>query len=259
MSGAMTPSMQRRLFGRSLLLQAFWSFERMQSLGFAFCLDPWIERCWSGRDEEIREARLRHQEYFNTQPYMASLVIGMVCALEEAAAGATDADRPAKIERLKALKSAAAAALAGVGDAMFWGALRPFCAALALTCALALRQRPMEAAVCAAGVYLIAHNAPALWLRWRFLRLGYEWKDQIAVRLKSWPGQKAIRALRASGLALALVSGVLLLGAVPAPQRPIGLLALVAALLLSLARVSAYRIYAAAAGAGYLAYLAGWM
>ncbi|MDD5655735.1 MAG: PTS system mannose/fructose/sorbose family transporter subunit IID, partial [Elusimicrobia bacterium] len=134
----MTPRMQMRLFARSLLLQACWNFERMQSLGFALCVEPWLERCYGAQDEARREARLRHQEFFNTQPYMAPLVLGMVCALEEDIAAADAVARPGKVARLRTLKTAAAAALAGLGDALFWGSLRPFCAILALSGALVM-------------------------------------------------------------------------------------------------------------------------
>jgi mannose/fructose/N-acetylgalactosamine-specific phosphotransferase system component IID len=254
----MTTGMQGRLFRRSLLLQAGWNFERMQSLGLAFCLEPWLERCWAGQDGAVREARLRHQEYFNTQPYMASLVVGMVCALEEEAAAAPAGERRDRlVGRLRTLKTAAASALAGVGDALFWGALRPLCAGLAAAGALALWNRPVWAAVWAAGVYLAVHNALALALRWRLLRLGYEWRDQLASRLKAVPAQKFIRALRLAGLLLVLAAAAALLRAASPAQGVIGLLAVVAALLLRAAHVSSYRLYAAAVLAGAAASLLG--
>lgn len=256
----MNAGMQGRLFGRSLLLQSAWNFERMQSLGLAFCLEPWLERCWAGQNGAAREARLRHQEYFNTQPYMASLVVGMVCALEEEAAAApAGARRDGLVERLRSLKAASAAALAGVGDALFWGALRPFCAVLAAAGALLLWDRPVWAAAWAAGAYLAAHNGLALPLRWSFLRRGYEWKADLAGRLKSWPAQKVIRGLRLAALLLLLAAGVLLLRAVARPQAAVGLLAVAAAWLLREARVSPYRLYAAAVLAGGAASWAGWL
>ena len=256
----MTTQMRWRLFSRSLLLQSCWSFERMQSLGFAFCVEPWLERCYGAQPESRREARLRHQEFFNTQPYMAPLVLGMVCALEEEVSSADPEERAAKVERLRALKSAAASALAGLGDALFWGALRPFCAALALAGALLLLRRgPAAAAFWAAAAYLVAYNIPVLSLRWRFLRQGYEWKDEIGVRLKEFAGQRLIRLLRRGGLVLAIVSAGLMLRAVPPAVRLPGLLALTAAAASKCAGLSGYRLYAGAAAAGFCAALAGWL
>ncbi|MCX5796885.1 MAG: PTS system mannose/fructose/sorbose family transporter subunit IID [Elusimicrobia bacterium] len=256
----MSAGMQGRLFGRSLLIQWGWNFERMQSLGLAFCLEPWLARCWAGQDAAARAARLRHHEFFNTQPYMASLVVGMVCALEEEAAAAPAGERrDLLVQRLKTLKTAAASALAGVGDALFWGALRPLCAGLAAAVALALWDRPPWAAAWAVVAYLLVHNALALTMRWGLLRLGYDWRDQIAARLKGWPVQRVIRILRAAGLVLVLAAAALLLRAAPPPQRLVGACALAAALLLRAARVSPYRLYAAAVLAGGAASWAGWL
>ena len=109
MSQGLGAGMRRRLFRRSLQLQSCWNFERMQSLGLAFCLEPWLARCWAGQDGAARAARLRHHEFFNTQPYMAALVVGMVCALEEEAAAAPAGERRDQlVRRLKTLKTAAA-------------------------------------------------------------------------------------------------------------------------------------------------------
>ena len=140
---------------------------------------------------------------------------------------------------------------------MFWGALRPLCAGLAAAGALALWDRPWWAAAWAAGSYLAAHNALALALRWRLLRRGYEWRDQLANRLKAWPAQRLIRTLRLAGLLLVLAALTALLRAVPPQQRLVGVLALAAALLLRAARVSAYRLYAAAVLVGGAASWAG--
>jgi mannose/fructose/N-acetylgalactosamine-specific phosphotransferase system component IID len=256
----MTAGMQGRLFRRSLFLQSGWNFERMQSLGLAFCLEPWLERCWAGQNGAARVARLRHQEYFNTQPYMASLVVGMICALEEEAASAPAGERRDRlVGRLRTLKAAAASALAGMGDALFWGALRPMCAGLAVAGALVLWNRPVWAAVWAFGIYLAVHNALALALRWRFLRLGYEWRDQLASRLKAVPTQKFIRALRLAGLLLVLAAVAALLRATPRAQGGIGLLVMVTALLLRALQVPAYRLYAAAVLVGGAASWAGWL
>lgn len=252
--------MQLQLFRRSLCMQACWSFERMQSFGFSYCLEPWLERCYAGRPEALREARQRHGEFFNTQPHMASLVVGMICALEEEAAAAPDAEKTDKVARLRALKSAAAAALAGLGDALFWGALRPFCAALALAGAMALaRQDIWAAAGWAITAYLAAYDVPALALRWIFLRMGYEWKDQIAVRFKDWPGQKAIRYLRWGGSLLSLAAFGLMLRAVPGQLRLFAVLGVAGAAALKVLHISTYKLYISAALIGSIAAWAGWL
>ncbi|MFA6004428.1 MAG: PTS system mannose/fructose/sorbose family transporter subunit IID [Elusimicrobiota bacterium] len=260
MNTGLSASMQRRLFWRSLCMQACWSFERMQSFGFVYCIEPWLQRCYGAQPEALREAQQRHSEFFNTQPHMASLVIGMTCALEESAAGSSGEEKADKVARLRALKAAAAAALAGLGDALFWGALRPFCAALALAGAMAFARRSIWlAAIWSAAAYLAAYDLPALALRWGFLRLGYEWKDQIAVRLRDWPGQKTIRYLRWGGSLLALGACGLMLWAVPGPLRGLAALGVAATVGLKVLQVSAYKLYVSAALIGTIAAWAGWL
>ncbi|MBI5630478.1 MAG: PTS system mannose/fructose/sorbose family transporter subunit IID [Elusimicrobia bacterium] len=255
---------QFSLFWRSCLLQSCWNFERMQSLGLSFALNPWLKRCYPRSDERC-EALLRHQEYFNTQPTMACLVLGMICALEEDIARAPRDQREAKILKLKALKAAVASALAGIGDALFWGALQPFCAALAAALGLFLWRLGAGAAAfpAMAAVYLAAYNAPALFLRWRGLRWGYEWREQIAVKLKGFRWQAWILRLRGMGLVLALGVYALIADAswpgAPAPQPWLGWLALVAYAAAGFSPwFSAYRLYGLTALAGALAAAAGW-
>jgi len=249
----MTVKMQARIFARSLLLQACWSFERMQGVGLSYCLEPWLEEVWGGDPEALRAAKVRHQAFFNTQPYVAGIVIGMICGLEEEAAGALPEERAAKLERLQALKTAASAALAGIGDAFFWGALRPFCAALALCLALSLRHlHPAAAVLWAAGAYLIVHNTAALTLRWRGLRLGYEWKGAIAARLKELPAQAAIRRVRFAAFALAVGATAIMAAAFSPSAATRGLLALAAfaGLRLLPLRMTTHGIYAATCALG---------
>jgi len=119
----------RDLFGvfrRALLIQASWSFERMQSLGFAFAIEPVLRKLYP--DQAEYESRLRiHLEYFNTQPYLASFILGAVVSMEE--------DRTCgrnMSEDVSSLKAALMAPLGALGDTFFWGALKPFAAVVAV-------------------------------------------------------------------------------------------------------------------------------
>lgn len=247
--------MRLRIFLRSLLLQSCWSFERMQSLGFAHCLQPWLERLYRGRPEELQAAMARHQDFFNTQPYVASLVIGTVCSLEEEVAGLPEDQRSGKVARIKAMKAGAAAALAGLGDSFFWGTLRPFCAALALCAALA---SPFSAGRCAA-VYLAGYNIFSLGLRWNGLRLGYEWKDKLAIKLKELPIQDALRSLRLTGGVLALAVCALGARQVPAERRVAAMAAVAVFLALRMRGTGPYQLYGGACAAGMTFSSFGWL
>jgi len=256
-------AMRGRLFARLLLLQATWSFERMQGLGFAFALDPWLKTLYPRKADRLA-ALERHAEYFNTQPYAASLILGLVCSLEEKAAELPTRQRAKALERLALVKKGAGAALAGLGDAFFWGALRPTADAAALCAGLLLGGRGAwtAAAVTAAGVYVLVYNAPALWVRWRGLSLGYEWGEQLPARLKDFSAQAWVRRVRAAGAALtALAVAELALASEPR-VRGVGLAAFAMGLVaykLAPDRVSAVRLYYAGCAGGACAGAAGWV
>ena len=77
-------------------------------------------------DQAEYESRLRiHLEYFNTQPYLASFILGAVVRLEEDRATGRKA-----IEDVTGLKAALMAPLGALGDTFFWGALKPFASAV---------------------------------------------------------------------------------------------------------------------------------
>lgn len=246
--------MRWRLFLRSLLLQSYWNFETMQGVGFSYSIEPWLKACFGKTPDQYLQARARHQECFNTQPYMAGFILGMVCALEEDAARAPETDRLARIDKMKALKKGAACALAGIGDALFWATLRPFCAALALVSALALWRVSERAAVIAAAVYLISYNAPSLYLRWRGIGLGYLWKEQIGLKLKAFPWQSWIQGLRWAGVFFVFTLAALLLGATGGDFNglPVGAVVFAATALLKPRSFSISRLYliVCLAGAG---------
>ena len=73
--------------GGLFLIQASWSFDRMQTLGFAYAMLPVLRRLYP--DGAERASRLKvHMEYFNTQPYLAAFILGAAARLEqERAAG----------------------------------------------------------------------------------------------------------------------------------------------------------------------------
>ncbi len=140
-----------RMAWRTLLLQASFNYERQQGLGWAWALQPALERLHA--DPERRRERLAaHTAYFNTQPTLASLALGAVARLEEQrAAGAGPDD-----EAMTRVKGVLGAALAALGDRLYWFTLRPFVACLGVLMVLA-------------GSWL---GAVALWVCYNLFHLG---------------------------------------------------------------------------------------
>jgi len=111
--------------GRSLLHQASWNFERMQNLGLVYQLLPGLRRLYGGNPPVA--VLKRYVEYFNTHPFMASWVAGTVLRLEEKQlAGET-----LTVDAV-AFRNMVMAPYAAMGDALFWGALRPLAAVIGL-------------------------------------------------------------------------------------------------------------------------------
>lgn len=138
-------------FFRLFLLQASWNFERMQNVGVLFVVEPALRSLY--RDTELQEAYQRHLSYFNTHPYMAAPVLGATIALEEKRASGLDG-----VFSVDDFKRMAMAPYAAIGDAFFWGGLRPLVACLALFFA-------SKESLLAPVVFLVLFNIPHLWTR----------------------------------------------------------------------------------------------
>lgn len=151
MTDRLTPGDLARMARRTLLLQATFNYERQQGLGWAWAMEPALERFYP--DPAARRARLAdHTAYFNTQPTLASLALGAVAGLEEARAevGAPGADGIARA------RDVLGASLAALGDRLYWFTLRPFAACLGVLLAMVHG----------------AWGAWALWLSYNVLHLG---------------------------------------------------------------------------------------
>ncbi|MDX7988129.1 PTS mannose transporter subunit IID [Xenorhabdus sp. 12] len=122
----LTKSDIRGVVLRSNLFQGSWNFERMQALGFCFSMVPAIRRLYPENSEERKQAIKRHMEFFNTHPYVAAPILGVTMAMEEQRANGADIDDGA----INGIKVGLMGPLAGVGDPIFWGTVRPVFAAL---------------------------------------------------------------------------------------------------------------------------------
>ncbi|CRL45328.1 Mannose permease IID component [Sodalis glossinidius str. 'morsitans'] len=122
----LTPGDVRGVFIRSNLFQGSWNFERMQALGFCFSMVPVIRRLYPENNDDRKQAIKRHLEFFNTHPYVAAPVLGVTIAMEEQRANGAPIDDAS----INGIKVGLMGPLAGVGDPIFWGTVRPVFAAL---------------------------------------------------------------------------------------------------------------------------------
>lgn len=147
-------------FVRSNFLQGSWNFERMQALGYCFGMVPIIKRLYEGQDRA--DALKRHLEFYNTQPFVTAPIIGITAAMEEQRANGKDI--PDGV--INGIKVGMMGPLAGVGDPIFWGTIRPMLAALGASIALG-------GSLLGPVLFFVCFNAIRLGVRWYGIQYGY--------------------------------------------------------------------------------------
>ncbi len=154
----------RETFIRSNLHQASWNYERMQALGFLYSMVQTIRELYpDANDPNRKDAIARHLEFFNTQPFVTAPILGIVLAMEEQRAAGADIDDAA----INGVKVGMMGPLAGVGDPIFWGTLRPVVGAFAAGFA-------MQGSIMGPLIFFIVFNAVRLGFRAWGLKYGYE-------------------------------------------------------------------------------------
>jgi len=148
------------MFIRSNFLLASFNFERMQSMGFCVTMIPALKRLYQG--EELKKALKRHLEFFNTQPFIAAPIMGITAAMEEQRANGSPIDDAS----ISGVKVGLMGPLAGVGDPIFWGTIRPVTAALGASLAL-------SGSILGPILFFVAFNAIRLATKYYGLQYGY--------------------------------------------------------------------------------------
>ncbi|MFP3036652.1 MAG: PTS mannose transporter subunit IID [Arsenophonus sp. ER-BJ3-MAG3] len=152
----------RSVFLRSNLFQGSWNFERMQALGFCFSMIPVIRRLYPKNSEERKQAIKRHLEFFNTHPYISSPILGVTIAMEEKKANGENINDSV----INGIKIGLMGPLAGVGDPIFWGTVRPVLAALGAGIA-------MSSSLLGPILFFILFNLVRLLTRYYGITYGY--------------------------------------------------------------------------------------
>ncbi|MBV6521439.1 MAG: PTS system mannose-specific EIID component [Gemmatimonadaceae bacterium] len=201
---------QASMFVRLLAIQASWNYEGMLGNGIAFCMEPALRLLPGGVDGvEYRAALGRQSQYFNANPYLASVAVGALVRAE------LEHEEP---ERIARFRKALCGPLGSVGDRLVWAALLPTCALAALA-VFGWGGGAMATVVTFLGFY----NAINLALRAWGLRVGLRTGIQVAHSLgtrfvRHGPRLLGSLALLLAGFGLPLVvqrivqPGVALLG-----------------------------------------------
>jgi len=149
------------IFFRSNLQQASFNYERIHALGFCFDMVPVIKRLYKNKDDQIA-ALNRHLVFFNTTPAISGPIIGVTAAMEEAKANGADIDEVT----INSIKVGLMGPLAGVGDPLIWGTLRPITAALGASLAI-------TGNIMGPILFFVLFNTVRLALKWFGLQYGF--------------------------------------------------------------------------------------
>ncbi|OFI48167.1 PTS fructose transporter subunit IID [Floricoccus tropicus] len=179
-----------------------FSQEHMQTFGYLTSMLPIVEELYDNEDDKARSMQT-YTAFFNTEPQLGSLIVGITAGLEEARAnGATDVDD----ETINGLRAGLMGPVAGIGDSLIVGTLIPIILGIAL--GLSTGGSPIGAIF-----YIIVWNLLAYFgMRFAYFK-GYELGDK-AVEFLVGPQGQAIRK------AISLIGGMVI-GAVAATWVPI--------------------------------------
>jgi PTS system mannose-specific IID component len=124
---------------------------------------PVIRRLYPDNNDERKQAIKRHLEFFNTQPFVAAPILGVTMAMEEQRANGAPIDDAA----INGIKVGLMGPLAGVGDPIFWGTVRPVFAALGAGIA-------MSGSLLGPLLFFVLFNLVRLLVRYYGVAYGYQ-------------------------------------------------------------------------------------
>jgi PTS system mannose-specific IID component len=187
----------RRIFFRSMLLEANFNFETWQNTGFAFAMMPVLKKLYKTK-ESMAAALQRHLQLFNTSTYGCTLILGLTTAMEEQNSRDDDFDA----DSINSVKLGLMGPLAGVFDSLFWGTLKVIAAGVGTSLAL-------KGNVSGVVLFILLFNVPHLLLRYQLTFIGYKAGTKFLQKLS----QSNVMDRLTQGAA---ILGLMVVGAMPA-------------------------------------------
>lgn len=158
---------------KSTLNKSFWRWfygnltcftqEHMQTFGYMWSMMPIIEELYPNDKDEQYTKLMTYSPFFNTEPQIGSIVLGITAGLEEARAnGAEDIDD----EMINGIRAGLMGPLAGIGDSLIVGTYIP----ILLGIALGLSQGGNAMGII---FYILVWNATSIWFQKTIYMKGY--------------------------------------------------------------------------------------
>ena len=147
---------------------SFWTlsvqnFERMEAPAIVRMLGKVKDKLYPDNEEAQKALLTRHTAFFNTEPYIGSIIPGIVLGMEEQSA----INKEESADLISSIKTALMGPFAGIGDSLYVGTLIP----ILLSVALGLSSDSGN--VMGPIFYVVAHLGIMLPLTWFLFKSGY--------------------------------------------------------------------------------------
>lgn len=163
------------------------SYERLTALSFCNALSKPLRKLYDN-DEDYKEALKRHLQFYNSEGTVGCLIHGIVLSMEEQKANGENLPD----EVITGIKTGLMGPIAGIGDTIIWGTIKPIIFALA--CTFAMEGNPI------AIVVLFTFPIICYMIGWYSMHFGYK------------VGKESIMAIMKSGLINDVITGSSILG-----------------------------------------------
>lgn len=164
------------------------SYDRLQGLAFCNAQSYLLRKLYKDDSEGLKEALVQHMEFYNSEGIMGSIIHGIVLSMEEQKANGTPIPRDA----ITGIKTGLMGPIAGIGDTLIHGTLKPII--LGLGCTFALQGNRIGAFI----PFLIPIICVVI--GYNMLKLGYSL------------GKESISKIMKSGLINSIITGASIMG-----------------------------------------------
>lgn len=139
-----------------------FSHEHMQTFGYMWAMLPIIKELYPSHEEQCQKLQT-YYPFFNTEPQIGSIVVGITAGLEEARANGADGIDD---EMINGIRAGLMGPLAGIGDSLIVGTYIPILLGIALGFA-------EGGSAVGPLFYIIVWNATSIWFQHYIYMLGY--------------------------------------------------------------------------------------
>ena len=165
---------EKRLLSKKDVRKCYWSWmfwnlsvqnmERMQGPAIVRMLGGVKNQLYPDDKEKQKEMLERHEPFFNTEPYLGSIVPGVVLGMEEENAR-EDSAIPA--DMINGIKTALMGPFAGMGDSLYVGTIIP------ILLSIGLGISSTTGSVLGPLFYIVCHLGIMIPLTWYLFKSGY--------------------------------------------------------------------------------------